>query len=400
MADNNALTIFEPQNVQTIATLAPQSYDKNLRSHDGCLNFGEALLQRVQAEGMSDILDQEISLYLEKTRKTLKLMNERRTPVTQMFDQIRKAYTALENDVDPAKSDTIPYQLQVCRNAYARKKHEEEEQRRREEAARIAKENAKTRYRADVEDDYAAQFNALVNKSINELNDLDKTVTLDNYTERLTAIRQYNCELPKGWCQTVVSRALRPAELSPTECNAIQANVMAGLADRFTKQYPFEVQSVRDDILDRLPSKNKELERIALASAEEAARIKAQMEAREREEAARKESERIEREKQEAAKAQLNAQKQEMDGLFGLPVAEPTAYQPKTQVKKKVVIRTADDVMKVVVFWWSQEGCNKSVDDLCKEFKKQITYANTMANSKSNPVTIVGMDYEDDVKAK
>lgn len=400
MADNNALTIFEPQNVQTIVTLAPQSYDKNLRSHDGCLNFGEALLQRVQAEGMSDILDQEISLYLEKTRKTLKLMNERRTPVTQMFDLIRKAYTSMENDVDTAKAGTVPYRLQECRNAYARKKHEAEEQRRREEAARIAKDNAKTRYRTDVEEDYVSQFNGLVNKSINDLNDLDKTVTLDNYAERLAAIGQYNCELPKGWCQTVVSRAHRPAELSPTECNAIQANVMAGLAGRFTEKFPFEVQSVRDDILDRLPSKKKEQERIAQASAEEAARIKAEMEAREREEAARKESERIEREKQEAAKAQLNAQKQEMDGLFGLPVAEPTAYQPKTQVKKKVVIRTADDVMKVVVFWWSQEGCNKSVDDLCKEFKKQITYANTMANSKSNPVTIVGMDYEDDVKAK
>ncbi len=400
MADNNALTIFEPQNVQTIATLAPQSYNKNLHSHDGCLTFGEALLQRVQAEGMSDTLDQEISNYLEKTRKTLKLMNERRTPVTQMFDQIRKAYTSMENDVDASKSNTIPYQLQACRNAYARKKHEVEEQRRREEAARIAKENAKTRYRADVEEDYASQFNGLVNKSINDLNDLDKTVTLDNYAERLATIKQYNCELPKSWCMTVVSHAHRPAELSPTECNAIQANVMAGLAERFAQQFPFEVQSVRDDILDRLPSKKKELERIAQASAEEAARIKAQMEAREREEAARKEAERIEREKQEAAKAQLNAQKQEMDGLFGLPVAEPTSYQPKTQVKKKVVIRSADDVMKIVAFWWSQEGCNKSVDDLCKEFKKQITYANTMANSKSNPVTIVGMDYEDDVKAK
>lgn len=97
----------------------------------------------------------------------------------------------------------------------------------------------------------------------------------------------------------------------------------------------FEVQSTRDDILDRMPSKKKELERIAKASAEEVARIKAEMEAKERAEAARKEKERAEREKQEAAAKQLAAKKQEMDGLFGAQVATPVAYQPKTQVKKR-----------------------------------------------------------------
>ena len=89
-----------------------------------------------------------------------------------------------------------------------------------------------------------------------------------------------------------------------------------GLVNRFKEQFPFEVQSIRDDILDRMPSKKKELERIAKSSAEEAARIKAEMEAKERAEAARKEKERAEREKQEAAEKQLAAKKQEMDGLF------------------------------------------------------------------------------------
>ena len=89
---------------------------------------------------------------------------------------------------------------------------------------------------------------------------------------------------------------------------AIQANVMAGLTNRFKEQFPFEVQSTRDDIFDRMPSKKKELERMAKASAEEAARIKAEMEAKERAESARKEDERLEREKQEAAAAKLVAE--------------------------------------------------------------------------------------------
>lgn len=401
MADNTqALAIFEPKNVQTIASIAPKAYDENTRSHLLCLEAGERLLERVSCEGMSDTLDMEIAKYIEKAKATVKKMNGKRTPVTQLFDQIRKAYTSMENDVDPAKADTVPYRLQMQRNAYARKKHEEEELRRREEAARMAKENAKIRYRAEVEDDYVRQFNALVNKSINALTDMDRQVTLENYKFSYDSIAGFDCELPHSWLQTVASGAHRPAELNSDECRAIQANVMAELAGRFKEQYVFEVGGTRDDIFYRLPSKKTELERIAKASAEEAARIKADMEAKEQEEARRKEAERTEREKQNEAAAQLAASKQEMDGLFGMPVAATASYQPKTSVKKKVVIETAEDLMAVVAFWWSQEGCKKSVEELSKEFKKQITYANAAANAKDNPVFISNVRYEDDVKAK
>ncbi len=401
MANNTqALTIFEQKNVQTLAQLAPQSYQDNLLSHTRCLEVGSALLLRVRNEGMTDALDMEIAKFIEKAKVTVKKMNGKRTPVTQLFDQIRKVYTSLENDVDPSKADSIPNQLQQARNAYAKKKHEEAERERRADAARVAKENAKARYRADVEDDYVRQFNALVNKSINELTDMDKQITLDNYETIYNSIKNFNCELPDNWCQTVASGAHRPAELSPDECRAIQASVMAGLVERFKEQFPFEVSGTRDDIQDRIPSKRKELERIAKASAEGAARIKADMEVRERAEAVRKEAERAEREKQEAAAAQLAASKQEMDGLFGAPVATPATYQPKTQVKQKVVIESAEDIMAVVAFWWSQEGCTKTIEELCKEFKKQINFANAAANSKDNPMFISNVRYEDEVKAK
>lgn len=401
MTDNTqAMTIFEPQNVQTLARLAPQSYNDNLVSHTRCLEVGSALLLKVRKEGMSDALDMDIAKFIEKAKVTARKMNSRRTPVTQLFDQIRKVYTSMENDVDPAKPDSIPNQLQAFRNDYAKKKHDEEERRRREEAARQAKENAKERYRADVEADYVNQFNALVNKSINELTDMDKLLTLDNYEIIYDGVKEYLCELPDSWCQTVVSGAHRPAELTPDECRAIQAGVMAGLASRFKEQFSFEVQGTRDDILDRLPSKKKELERVAKASAEDAARIKADMEAKERAESARKEAERKERERQEAAAARLAAERREMDGLFGAPQPAPAAYQPKTQVRKKVVVETADDIMKVVAFWWSQVGCTLTMEELCKEFKKQITYANAAANSKDAPIFISNVRYDDEVKAK
>lgn len=122
MADNNlALTIFEQKNVQTIAELAPKSYRENQLSHTRCLEAGNALLARVRKEGMSDALDMELANYIEKSKLTVKKMNGKRTPVTQLFDQIRKVYTSMENDVDPSKSNSIPGQLQAFRNSFAAK---------------------------------------------------------------------------------------------------------------------------------------------------------------------------------------------------------------------------------------------------------------------------------------
>ena len=52
MADNaQALTIFEPRNVQTLAELAPRSYRDNQLSHTRCLEVGSALLLKVRKEG-------------------------------------------------------------------------------------------------------------------------------------------------------------------------------------------------------------------------------------------------------------------------------------------------------------------------------------------------------------
>ncbi len=399
-ASNTALAVFQPENVRTLAELGPKSYNENSVSHLRCLEAGHELLSRVKNEGMSDALDKDIAHFIEKAKLTVKKMNSKRTPVTQLFDRIRKAYTSLENEIDPTKEGSTPALLQTVRNDYARKKHEAEERRLREEAARQARQNLKARYRSDVETDFCAQFNELIALHIDRLNKIDASLTPDNFNAVRDTLRNYPCELPAEWLQTVASRARRFIELTEDDNRAIQANVLAGLAERFREQFPFEVQSTRDELLDRLPSKKRELERIAKANAEEAERLKKEMEEKERAEAARKEAERRDREQKEAEAARLAAQKQEMDGLFGLPVAQADSYQPKTQVKKRAVIETPEDIMAVVGFWWSQEGSTKSVDELKKEFKKQINYANAAANSKTNPTFISSLRYEDDVKAK
>lgn len=399
---NGEITIFEPQNVGIIAQAAPQAFHENRISHDRCIQFGQELLDRVNAEGMSDELDKEIATFIERAKKTLKKMNGKRSAVTQLFDNIRSVYTKLENEVDPAKKGTVAALLQEHRNKYAAVKREEYEAEQRRKQMEQAKAMAKNKYATDVEEDLLRQFNALVAYTCNRLIELDKSLTLENYAGVYEKVKNTSDQLSQDWFNALRPEVLIPSALQPYEARAIATEVKQKIQQCFNEQFTFEISTNRDDILDRLPSKRKELERIAKANKEEAERIKKQMEERERKEAEQREKERAEREAKEKAAAELAAQKQEMDSLFGAAEIQVNQYQPKTSVKKRINVLNSDGFMQVVGMWWAQIGSKLSVAELEKIFSKQLTYCNKLANDKEHPIFIQSEDieYVDDVKAK
>ena len=175
------LAIIKQENIQTIVSAAPQSYQDNKLSRDNCTRAGQVLLETIQAQGMTDELDQQAAVFIEKARKTVRKMNERRSPVTKLFDDIRREFTVMENAIDPTKVDTIPFKLQQLRNQYAAKKRAEEEERRRKEYERQQAEAARTKMKQDIEDDFNAQFTAFLNQTINWLSQQDNSVTLNSY---------------------------------------------------------------------------------------------------------------------------------------------------------------------------------------------------------------------------
>lgn len=394
--------VTKQENIQTIVSAAPQSYQDNKLSRERCIFAGQTILDAITRQGMTDELDKQAAIYIEKARKTVKKMNERRSPVTKLFDDIRKEFTVMEAAIDPTKADTIPYKLQQYRNQYAAKKREEYEAEQRRKQLEQAKAMAKNKYATDVEDDLQRQFNALVASTCNRLIELDKSLTLENYAIVYDGVKNTSDQLSQDWFNALRPEVLMPSVLSPEEARTIAAEVKQKIQQRFKEQFTFEISTNRDDILDRLPSKRKELERIAKANKEEAERIKKQMEERERKEAEQREKERAEREAKEKAAAELAAQKQEMEGLFGAAEIQVNQYQPKTSVKKRLNVLNSEGFMQVVGMWWAQLGCTLSVAELEKIFSKQLTYCNKLANDKEHPIFIQSehIEYVDDVKAK
>lgn len=378
---------------------APQCYELNRTSRDNCVNFGQNILHAIHQQGMDDELDKQAAAFIEKARRTVKVMNERRSPVTKLFDQVRAAYTAVENEIDPAKTGTIGYQLQQLRNQYAAKKRAEEEKRQREEMERRRAEEAARKFCMDVEDDFKQKFQDLVNSTLNKITEVDNNLTLENYDNSLALLRSIKAtteDCVPAWIETLHTSRLIPMGIKVAD---VEKEIKQKLCKQFCDQYLSEVGDTVDYTIDRLPSKKANLERMAKADAEEAARIKAEMEARQKAEAERMEQERAAREAEEKRKAEMERGAAEMKSLFDGQAAV-AGYQPETKVTKKINLLNPEGIMPILSLWWSKEGCTLSVEELAKIFKKQISFCEKLANKEDIFVRNESVEYVEEVKAK
>lgn len=399
---NTQLSIVRQENVQLIAQNAPQIFNDNTQRAARCGDFGAALLAEVQQQGMSDELDQRCAVFIEKSRKTVRLMNEQRSPVTKLFDQIRAEFTALENSIDPTKAGTVPFQVQALRNQYAARKREEEERRRREELVRAQHAQAVTAYEQALTDCYRREFAAYADRCITRLTALNTSLTVENFAAVEADIRKFPHEAPADLCNHFRITATPSPLLAPDEAQQILSRTQARLLPEFIESYAMAVGDYKDNITDSLPAKLAELQRIAGAKAEEAARLKAELAAKEAAEAARLEAERKRKADEEEAAKKMQAEAAEMGSLFSAAQASAPAYAPKTQVKKRVTALDAEGVMQILALWWSKDGQHLPVDELAKMFKKQFTAVEKYANDKSHPELINSPHvlYEEEVKAR
>lgn len=390
--------IIKSENVGLVMQDAPKAYQENSVSNTRCTEAGNILLEQIRSTGMTDALDQAAAEYIGKARATVKKMQEKRSPVTKLFDEMRSAYTALENSIDPTKAGTVPYELQQLRNRYAAKKKEEEDRRRRELMARQQAEQAKTKYRADVTDYYQKYYNGLLINHINDITTVFSNATLETIDKAEADIRTYSprCEIPP---QPAV---MRPVNISLDELNDIADECLTAAKKDYMEKCDKEVSAARQRYLSMLPGKKQELERAAKASAEEAERIKAEVAKRDAEEAQRlAEQRRAEMERAEMER-KTQAQAESLNGLFGQSQAAAPAYTPAITAKMKLVPLTQEAFPEIFALWWSHEGMSLSVEELSKTFKKMITYCEKLANDKTNPVVIKSefIDYQQEVKAK
>ena len=398
---NTELAIIKQENILQIVSAVPQAYASNTTSHDKCIEAGQHLLSLIEQNGgkLTDEFDQQAAVYIEKARKTVKKMNEFRAPVTKLFDEVRTAFTRIENNIDPTKPNTIPAKLQQLRNSYAAQKRAEEEARQRQEAARQMAERERQQYMLDVEVDLKKQFQCMLNQRLDQQRQTDSSITLDNYDTALNHIKNTPTQLEEEWLANLRTNIVLPQALNTTEAQNIERSILQKLYPQFKEEYTNITSELQTYILDRLPSKRANLERIAKANQEEAARLEAEMKQKEQQEAARLEAERKQRMETECRQAEIKKQATEVGNLFAEQAAIEE-YQPKTKITKKIHLLNPEGVLSIISMWWSKEGCTLTTDELHKIFKKQITLCEKLANKEGEYIKDESVEYINEVKAK
>ena len=396
-----ATDIIKSENIQLITTTIPEAYTANSTSVERCLAAGDAILEEIEQGGMTDELDQRASIYIERARKTVAKMYEKRSPITRIFDEVRAVYTRMEASVDPSKKNSVPARIQAYRNEYAARKREEEERKRRKFIEEQKRLESLSIYRTEIEDEYKRTFYALLNNQQNILTSVYNNISLDNIDDMERYINSFSDKLEEAYFTNAPSFALKPHNVPSEELAEIRKKVLARLLPKFTDQYEGEIIDRKLELSQRIPSKREELERAANASAEEAERIQAEIKKRDEEEAAKLEEERKQREQQEAAARALEADKAMANSLFDQQAAMVQGYTPKSKVKQRIKLLNPEGILPIISLWWSEEGCTLSTDELSKLFKKQITFAEKMANANEPRfVEHESVEYVEQVTAK
>ena len=402
--DNNQLVKVEEFN--NIMRSAPAVLQRNQTSVSACNQAGQALLDTIEAAGgiNTDELDTAVAEYLARTKITVDNMNKRRKALTQLLSNVSKSFTTLEAAIDVKSSVTIPYRLQQARNKYAAKKLEE--QRRREEEARRAQmvENEKAQYRSDISLLLERAYGDYVSRHISYLNGVMNRATLSTYDESVRLIKEASTDF--SWSDFVkgVNDTFTTCHITAETRKSIKNEVASQKKVEFARRYAFEMDELRQSLIDRLPSLRKQLEEqeaLRRTNDAEAKRMEEERQRKAREEAARLEEAR--KRQEEEARAKAEADKAAAEGQAAFDFGAANAVSPATQkvkVKKKIKITNPQGFLQVYQMWFTREGINMSMEDLEKAHKKMITFCEKIANKDGETIQSGFVKYVDDVTAR
>ncbi len=400
---NNSLIKVEEFN--QIMQSAPATLQRNQASVSACNQTGQALLDTIEAEEgiSSDELDATVSEYLEKTKITVENMNKRRKPLTQLLATVSKSFTSLESAIDIKSVTTIPYKLQQARNKYAAKKLEEQKKREAEARRIQLTENEKAQYKADITLLLDTTYANYVSRHIKALSGMYDHATLASYNDVCRQIKEANVTFNWTDFANNVKDTFKTFYMDAATRTGIKNELASIKKVEYTKRYSFELEDLKQSLIDRLPSLRKQLEEqeeLRRTNAVEAARQEEQRRKEQQEQLRKQEEERKRREAEAKAKAEAEKAAAEVQAAFDFSAASMPSTPTKAKVKKKIQITNPQGFLQVYQMWFTREGINMSMEDLEKVHKKMITYCEKVVNKDGEEIKSAFVKYIDDVTAK
>lgn len=403
MSTENQLVKFEE--VTELVSTAPQTLNQNRNSVARCNDMGKTLLDTIESVGEidSDDLDNEVSAYINKAKITVRNMNTRRSPLTQLLTRIAKEFTTLENEINPTTKDSIPARLQAYRDKYAAKKIAQQKAIEEAERRRQATENEKLEYRTELTLSMQKYYTVFFEERAVELENLFAGLTLSNFDKQSKQVVEFSTEYNASEHFKGFRDDFRFVYLQNDDINKIKVEVVPPLLEDCKKRFRDDIQSMKDDLVIRLPSKRKDLERIEelrKQDAEAAARAEEATRKREEEEQKKREEEQKKREAEEKLRLEAQAAQADIFASFNQTAAAAPTTISTAKVTKKINVHNAKGFLEVYQMWFIGEGATLPLAELEKIHKKMITFCEKKANKDDEFIQSAFVEYVDEVKAK
>lgn len=381
---------------------APDALGKNQKSIANCNSAGQAILDTIQGEGMTDELDAKAAKYLKKVNVTITNMKSRRAPVTQLFDRIRSIFTTDEKAIDPKDKSTIPGKIAAERDRYAALKREEERRKQQEMQRQANIEKEKGTYRFAIEQAINTHMSSYFAEQQKNLSHIWESITLATFELKEKSIRGWSTLYPREHFDTFNQDITTYYLDAQTKAN-IKAEILSNKYSAFSQQYKFDMEDLRQSFIDRLSSKKQELieeEELRKKDAEAAAKAETERKQREEEERKQRELEIQQKEHEQQQKAESSIQSAQMNSLFATAAASVTTRTSKAKVTERIKILHPAGFLEIYQMWWINEGQNLTIEELEKIHKKMISFCEKKANSDDEmKIKSKYIRYEEEVKA-
>lgn len=381
---------------------APDALGKNQKSIANCNSAGQAILDTIQGEGMTDELDAKAAEYLKKVNVTITNMKSRRAPVTQLFDRIRSIFTTDEKAIDPKDKSTIPGKIAVERDRYAALKREEERRKQQEMQRQANIEKEKGTYRLAIEQAINTHVSSYFAEQQKNLSHIWESITLATFELKEKSIRGWSTLYPREHFDTFNQDITTYYLDAQTKAN-IKAEILYNKYSALSQQYKFDMEDLRQSFIDRLSSKKQELieeEELRKKDAEAAAKAETERKQREEEERKQRELEIQQKEHELQQKAESSIQSAQMNSLFATAAASVTTKTSKAKVTERIKILHPAGFLEIYQMWWINEGQNLTIEELEKIHKKMISFCEKKANSDDEmKIKSKYIRYEEEVKA-
>lgn len=251
----------------------PEILIANQARKDKAIAVGRNILQAIQERGMNQDLDERSMKYLVNVNTANKEMKESRSSVTQIMDQLKKMYTEVENDLDVKKAGTIPAQIQDHRDLYAKQLAEEAERKRKGAERIAAKQKEAIEIKYQMESSFSDQYNNILLTKKQKFIGAFNAINLDNFEAKADGLKKATFELYDKAIDDLKYNLSSSLHTSLNEAIEIQKQVLADKMPDAKNNFIAEMNLLKDDLIDKLPSKLAELQeqkRIADEAAAEA----------------------------------------------------------------------------------------------------------------------------------